>query len=116
MPELCPQAVTNSLVISRLLARSVSLAGRVSIEVNLSITALSPHLTPSLRPTPRGSKLTRSKRLFRVAKALAAWAMVSTPEAPGPPKLKTSEPIRLPGFVALTRMTAISMDSPSGLA
>lgn len=41
---------------------------------------------------------------------------VATPEAPGPPKFMMSEPIRLLGLLALARMSASLIVSPSGFA
>src|SRR5690349_5799343 len=72
------------------------------------------HRIPSLAPTPRGSKLTRSYR-SRSAETVAPYdGIIDTPEPPGPPKLNRSEPMRPPP-VALARMSATPIVSPAGL-
>src|SRR3954464_13508603 len=69
--------------------------------------------TPSLAPTPRGSQLTRSYR-SRSRETVAAYPGIpATPDAPGPPKLNRSEPMRSPPR-ALERISARSIVSPSG--
>ncbi|MGX1272216.1 hypothetical protein RKD18_005410 [Streptomyces phaeoluteigriseus] len=71
--------------------------------------------TPSLAPTPRGSQLTRSYCLRKEETVEPYAGIVDTPEPPGPPKLNSSEPVRLlPVARDLARIIARSIVSPSG--
>src|SRR4029079_1381412 len=77
----------------------------------------SSHRIGLLRPTPRGSKLTRSNRSRSVAGTVDAIPVrKDTPGAPGPPGLNTSEPMRCRGSRARCRITARSMVGPAGAA
>ena len=59
-----------------------------------------------LPPTPRGSKPTRSNRASRAAgNSLRAPSAYCTPDAPGPPGLMTSAPIRWAGLAAGSLIT-----------
>ena len=71
-----------------------------------------------LAPIPRGSNPTRSKRratsVFFIR--IASWEAISTPEAPGPPGLTNSDPMRWPGSLARSRETASCAVGPCGFA
>ena len=70
-----------------------------------------------LAPTPRGSNPIRSNR-WASGLLPICWAVstaVPVPDAPGPPGLISSEPIRCAGTVAFFRSTAIFATAPSGL-
>ncbi|CAM5632001.1 hypothetical protein SALBM217S_00418 [Streptomyces griseoloalbus] len=114
-PELSSQAALNSSVPSSSSVRSALSSGVPSCWKCSSSCWSSSQVTGALRPTPRGSKLTRSYRVRRVAYSWPNAGSVVTPEPPGPPKLKISEPIRsLPGPLDRTRIRARPMVSPSG--
>ena len=71
-----------------------------------------------LAPIPRGSNPTRSKRLSSpvLVAGLTSPAAATMPDAPGPPGLTTSDPIRAPSSVALCRSSPSVTVSPAGLA
>ena len=63
-----------------------------------------------LAPTPRGSKLTKSKRdRTSAGNPVAVLRRSSIPEAPGPPGFVINEPMREPGFSAGWRINAMSI-------
>jgi hypothetical protein len=76
----------------------------------------SKHRSGVLRMTPRGSNPTRSKRARTSSenRTSAAARTKSTPEPPGPPGLRNSEPILRAGSVAGCLMSASEIRSPSG--
>jgi hypothetical protein len=76
-----------------------------------------PHVTGSLRWTPRGSNSTMSKSSSSWGvSALSSFDMSLIPETPGPPGSMTSDPMRAPGSSAGWRATAMEMVGPSGCA
>ena len=79
-------------------------------------SGLSKHCSAVLRMMPRGSKPTRSKRArtSSVYRNGPAPTTKSTPEPPGPPGLRNSEPIRRRGSVAGSRVSAIEIVAPLG--
>ena len=81
-----------------------------------SLSASELHHTAGVdKPTPRGSKPTRSNRCRTDSgRVPTIEAAASTPDSPGPPGLMISEPILSP--VALNRIIASWATSPSGLA
>src|SRR3954471_8661321 len=85
---------------------------------DVSRSASEKHLTLSDRPTPRGSNPTMSKRpVISAGSPTERYAASSTPEAPGPPGLTTSEPIRFFWLVARARSSEMPNCLPSpGLA
>ena len=73
------------------------------------------HCSGVLRITPRGSNPTRSKRARNDSGR--NWPIertMSTPDAPGPPGLTNSEPIRCPRTAAGRRIRAKDTVAPSG--
>jgi hypothetical protein len=79
------------------------------------VVELGPHATGALRPTPRGSKETMSKRSSSPAvSTLSSFRRSSIPDEPGPPGLMTREPIRCDGSAAGRRSRAILIIRPSG--
>ena len=71
-----------------------------------------------LAPIPRGSNPTRSKRRATSVPSIriASCEEISTPDAPGPPGLTSSEPMRCVGSVALSREIASWAVGPCGFA
>ena len=69
-----------------------------------------------LRLTPRGSNPTRSNRArtSSVKRKGPAKSVKSTPEPPGPPGFRNSEPIRAAGLVAGRRTSASEIVAPFG--
>ncbi len=71
-----------------------------------------------LAPMPRGSKPTRSNlratSVFFISSE--SCEAISIPDAPGPPGLTSSDPIRWLGSAALTREIAIRAVRPCGFA
>ncbi|MCP3805581.1 histidine kinase [Allokutzneria sp. A3M-2-11 16] len=63
---------------------------------------------------PRGFQLTTSNRERRPVKAPAARMSAETPEAPGPPGLNSTTPLRLDEAVAFSRTTSRAIERPSG--
>ena len=64
---------------------------------------------------PRGSHPTRSNDSRRIGSYPDAESLTHlTPETPGPPGLRSSDPMRF--WVALRRMTARSIVAPAGAA
>ena len=60
-----------------------------------------PHVTGSLRSTPRGSNMTMSKSSSSWGvSTLSSLAMSLMPETPGPPGSMTSDPMRAAGSSA----------------
>ena len=78
--------------------------------------SVSQSMTGSLAPMPRGSNPMRSKRcvIGLSARPDPSAAANPVPDAPGPPGLSSSDPMRSP--VARWRSTAIRAVSPSGSA
>ena len=73
--------------------------------------------TGTLSPVPRGSMPMMSKRSLSTGNRSAPYASTyAAAGAPGPPKLKNSEPMRLPGLVAGDFATAMSNFPPLGLS
>ncbi len=77
------------------------------------LPGVSPHVTGSLRSTPRGSNMTMSKSSSSPGvSTLNSLAMSSTPETPGPPGSMTRDPIRSAGVSARCRVTATEIVWP----
>jgi len=79
-------------------------------------SVVSKHCSGVLRATPRGSKLTRSKRARTSSEyrnGPTAWRK-STPEPPGPPGLKKIDPTRRAGSLAGSRVRARVILAPRG--
>ena len=75
------------------------------------------HATGLLRPTPRGSNETMSKRSRTSGVSTdSSLGRSSMPDPPGPPGLMTRDPIRSAGASAGWRATAIWMTVPPGWA
>ena len=83
----------------------------------ISSSRSSMHLTSVLRPTPRGSKPTRSNRPRNAGSAnqCPIHSSISMPDPPGPPGLRTNIPIR-GSTAARILATATSMVGPLGEA
>src|SRR4051812_2550941 len=97
LPALVLQAFAN--VLDHILAclTSVLVSGVGSADRYASMPSVPRHRTGDDAPTPRGSKLTTSNRRRSEADTAALFAFrLSTPEAPGPPKLSTRDPIFFP--------------------
>ena len=81
-------------------------SGRGSAAASSSFRGSGRHSTGVDSPTPRGSKPTRSNR-WRTSVGMVSARLIaaSAPEAPGPPGLTSSEPIRFvcPASTTLTR-------------
>jgi hypothetical protein len=82
-----------------------------------SRSALLKHLMAGVElPTPRGSKPTMSKRCrMSSGSSRERYAASCTPDAPGPPGLTISEPIRRNWCWLRTRISATSNVLPSFL-
>ena len=113
----CSQAAANCFRPAMVAASWPGVVGTGSASALGGLPAFSPHVTGSLRSTPRGSKSTMSKSASSWGvSALSSLAMSSTPETPGPPGSMTSDPIRAPGTSAGCRATAIGIVGPFGCA
>ena len=66
--------------------------------------AASAQTTPELWPTPRGSNPIRSKRRLRLANDLTLSCRYPVPDAPGPPGLIKTDPMRFAWSVAALRL------------
>ena len=97
-------------------SKSVCAVGSGSAPKYASRSASAVQRTGAERPTPLGSKPTRSnRRVTSTGMAEASCTAVSTPEAPGPPGLTTTEPIRSAArwAVECTRTSEMSNVLPS---
>ena len=92
-----------------------SVVGRGSAATIRSFRSSEMHSTGVERPTPRGSKPTMSNRCSTSRGRVRARPIAaSAPEAPGPPGLTTSEPIRSVCPAITTRTRNSGRVAPSG--
>jgi hypothetical protein len=90
-------------------------AGRGSAAMIRSFSSGGMHSTGVDSPTPRGSKPTTSKRRSTSSGRVSAEPIAaSAPEAPGPPGLMTSEPIRSVCWAQRARTRNSGSVSPCG--
>ena len=103
-PAFVPQAAANVRSAASRAVHWAVVTGSGSAERYASMSAS--QRTGVLRPTPRGSKPTMSKRSRMAAGKIvvASCRTKSTPDPPGPPGLVTSEPMRRARSVAGSRM------------
>ena len=114
-PLRAAHACANAVILPTSPARAALVAGWN--DWSKSPSSESSHWIGLLRPTPRGSKPTRSNRSRSAAGMVDAIPVrKDTPGAPGPPGLNTSEPMRWRGSRARFRITARSMVGPAGAA
>ncbi len=114
-PLRCWHPATNRRVAWISAAFSSASSGVGSVAKYLPSSAVGRHRTGELCPVPRGSKPTMSNRAFTPVETRPSRSgRASTPEAPGPPGLISSEPMRRPWSVARRRFKAMPIWRPPG--